>query len=84
MSLWLIGMSCAKRMGSLRITFFIVRLLVLFGTSFSNVLGYRVVDLFACWLTTGSSRSVAVWKMVPLCVLWCLWRERNDRCFEDC
>jgi hypothetical protein len=21
--------------------------------------------------------------MVPLCTMWCIWRERNDRCFED-
>ena len=27
--------------------------------------------------------SVAVWKMVPTCLCWCLWRERNNRCFED-
>jgi hypothetical protein len=24
-----------------------------------------------------------VWKMVPLCLLWCLWREINYRSFED-
>jgi hypothetical protein len=24
-----------------------------------------------------------MWKMVPLCLLWCLWRERNYRNFED-
>jgi hypothetical protein len=24
-----------------------------------------------------------VWKMVPSCLLWCLWKERNDRTFED-
>jgi hypothetical protein len=23
-----------------------------------------------------------MWKMVP-CLLWCLWREQNDRNFED-
>jgi hypothetical protein len=22
--------------------------------------------------------------MVPSCLMWCLWRERNDRSFEDC
>jgi len=42
-----------------------------------------VVDLFACWWTDGCSRSAVVWKMVPCCLLWCLWRERNDRQFED-
>jgi hypothetical protein len=24
-----------------------------------------------------------VWKMVPTCFFWCLWRERNNRSFED-
>jgi hypothetical protein len=24
-----------------------------------------------------------VWKMVPSCLMWCLWREQNDRNFED-
>jgi hypothetical protein len=24
-----------------------------------------------------------VWKMVPCCLLQCVWRERNDRQFED-
>jgi hypothetical protein len=24
-----------------------------------------------------------MWKMVPSCLLWCLWREKNHRSFED-
>jgi hypothetical protein len=24
-----------------------------------------------------------VWKMVPICIFWMIWRERNNRCFED-
>jgi hypothetical protein len=24
-----------------------------------------------------------VWKMLPVWLLWSLWRERNVRCFED-
>jgi len=51
--------------------------------SLSWVMLLRVVDLFACWWTGGRSRSAVVWKMVPCCLLWCLWRERNDRQFED-
>jgi hypothetical protein len=39
--------------------------------------------LFASWWTGGRSRSAVVRKMVPLCIMWCIWRERNDRCFED-
>jgi hypothetical protein len=44
----------------------------------------RVVDLYACWWSAGSTHSAVIWKMILLCLLWCLWRERNDRCFEDC
>jgi len=47
--------------------------------SLSWVMPLRVVDLFACWWTGGRSRSAVVWKMVPCCLMWCLWRERNDR-----
>jgi hypothetical protein len=47
------------------------------------VMPLRVVDLFACWWTGGHSRSAVVWKMVSCCLMWCLWRERNDRQFKD-
>jgi hypothetical protein len=47
------------------------------------VMPNSVVDLFACWWTGGHSRSAMVWKIVPLFLIWCLWRERNVRCFED-
>ena len=30
-----------------------------------------------------SASSAIVWKIVPLCLLWCLWQEKNDRSFED-
>jgi hypothetical protein len=43
----------------------------------------RVLDLFECWWTAGRQRSAVIWKMVPTCILWCVWKERNDRCFED-
>jgi len=52
-----------------------------FGLSW--VMAFRVVDLFACWWPGGRSRSAVVWKMVPCCLMWCLWMERNDRQFED-
>lgn len=25
----------------------------------------------------------AVRKMVPICILWCLWQERNNQTFKD-
>jgi hypothetical protein len=49
----------------------------------SWVMPCQVVDLFACWWTGGCSRNAVVWKMVPCCLLWCLWRERNNRQFDD-
>jgi hypothetical protein len=52
-----------------------------FGLSW--VMPLRVIELFECWWTGGRSNSAVVWKMVPLCLMWCLWRERNDRSFED-
>jgi hypothetical protein len=47
------------------------------------VMPRRVVDLLACWWSSGRRRSAVVWKMVPTCLFWCLWQERNNRCFED-
>jgi hypothetical protein len=42
-----------------------------------------VKDLFACWWSGGNSQSAVVWKVVPLCIVWCLWRERIDKSFEN-
>jgi hypothetical protein len=52
-----------------------------FGMSW--VMSRRVIDLFVCWYKAGRPRSAAVWKMVPICIFWCVWKERNLRCFED-
>jgi hypothetical protein len=24
-----------------------------------------------------------IWKMVPICIFWCVWKEINLSCFED-
>jgi hypothetical protein len=47
------------------------------------VMPRQVSDLLACWWSTRRRGSAAVWKMVPTCFFWCLWRERNNRSFED-
>jgi hypothetical protein len=47
------------------------------------VMPRTVKELLASWWTAGRTRSAVVWKMVPHCILWCIWRERNNRCFED-
>jgi hypothetical protein len=53
----------------------------IFGISW--VLPFEIVDLLSCW--RGGCRNTRirkVWDMVPLCIFWCLWWERNARCFE--
>ena len=47
------------------------------------VMPCRVGDLFDCWWPGGCSRSAVVWKMIPLCLMWCLWSERNARCVDN-
>jgi hypothetical protein len=49
----------------------------------SWVISRQVVDLYACWWIVRSAQTADVWKMVPSCLLWCLWREINDISFED-
>jgi hypothetical protein len=51
-----------------------------FGLSW--VMPRRVFDLY-CWWTSGRPRSAAIWKLVLTNILWCVWTERNNRCFED-
>ena len=42
-----------------------------------------VADLFTSWQGPfGRQHNIDLWRAVPHCVLWCLWRERNSRCFE--
>jgi hypothetical protein len=49
----------------------------------SWVMHTRIIDLYACWWTVGSTRSAVVCKMVSSCLLWCIWGEMNDKSFED-
>jgi hypothetical protein len=52
-----------------------------FGISW--VMPRSVLNLLTCWWKSGSSRSATTWKMVPICIFLCIWRERNLRCFEN-
>jgi hypothetical protein len=43
-----------------------------------------VMDCLRSWRAQKGNHTVLqTWRMVPLCVMWCLWRERNARNFED-
>ncbi len=49
------------------------------------VMPCHVFNLWACWQGhLGDQRKMVVWRMVPHCVMWCIWRERNAHHFEDC
>uniref|UniRef100_A0A2N9IHE7 Reverse transcriptase zinc-binding domain-containing protein n=1 Tax=Fagus sylvatica TaxID=28930 RepID=A0A2N9IHE7_FAGSY len=55
----------------------------LFGVHW--VMPCHVLDVWAGWQGCYGNRcNMVVWRMVPHCVMWCLWRERNVRLFEDC
>jgi hypothetical protein len=47
------------------------------------VMPRHVIDLHDCWWSFGRPKSAAVWKMMPTCLFWCLWREKNDKNFEN-
>ena len=54
----------------------------LFGVNW--VMPLSAVGLFACWQGHfGRLRNGVIWKIVPSYLMWCIWKERNNRCFED-
>lgn len=45
----------------------------------------RVIELLECWRDQVRSHSVLdIWRMSLLCLMWCIWRARNAKCFDDC
>jgi hypothetical protein len=55
----------------------------MFGVTW--VMAGRTKDCLESWRGQRGNRIVMhIWRMVPLCVMWCLWRERNARSFEEC
>ena len=50
----------------------------------SWIMPKSVTELLACWKRQHHCPQLeATWKMVPLCLLWCIWMERNERCFNN-
>jgi hypothetical protein len=56
---------------------------ILIRLGLCRVMPSSVRELLACWCSGGRTRNAVVWKMIHLCLMWCIWRERNVRCFED-
>ena len=49
------------------------------------VMPHIVIELFESWQGNfGRHRNVDVWRLGPLCLIWCIWRERNARSFKGC
>jgi hypothetical protein len=44
----------------------------------------RLKECLGSWKRQKGNRIVIqIWRMTPLCVMWCLWREKNARNFEE-
>ena len=57
-------------------------ILGLFGVIW--VMPQSILGLLACGQGSfGRHRNGYIWSIVPHCLMWCLWRERNSRCFEN-
>ena len=54
----------------------------MFGVTW--VMSGRMKDCLGSWRgQRGNHTIMHIWRMAPLCVMWCLWREMNTRSFED-
>ena len=42
-----------------------------------------VVSLLCAWENYLGIHASSIWSMVPACLVWLSWRERNTRTFED-
>ncbi|KAG5601266.1 hypothetical protein H5410_032636 [Solanum commersonii] len=41
-------------------------------------------DLLSCWIRReGNKTQKRWWRVIPSCIWWTVWEERNGRCFED-
>ena len=57
--------------------------LCLFGIHW--VMPHKAIELFESWQGMfGRHRNTELWRIVPHCLLWCIWRKRNARSFEGC
>jgi hypothetical protein len=91
MSWWLSSDVRVKRVGSqLNICYFIAKLLVIYWVTILTLFGVEwvipriVPELLTSWgALFGYGPAKEVWRLVSMCLMWCIWRERNARQFED-
>ena len=51
--------------------------------SLSWVVPRSIPDLLFGWWNWLEKHSSQIWNLVPLCIFWCIWKERNWWTFED-
>jgi len=73
-----ITFSFIVRIGGLSIGCFVFRFVCI-----SWVLLGSVKDILFDWRNWFGKNSLNIWNLVPLCLMWILWRQRNKRTFED-
>jgi hypothetical protein len=57
-------------------------ILILSGVEW--VMPLTVLELLKSWgAAIGCGHAKEAWRLAPLCLLWCIWRERNAWLFED-
>ncbi len=80
---WRDGVACVMGMGNGR-SFMVVGLwnfvFQLFGVVW--VLPGRVKDLLFAWRNWFGKHDSSIWNMVPTCLMWTIWIERNHRIFR--
>lgn len=85
-----VGVVCVEVAGSRwTIFFYIVLWRGCCGILFSIHLVYngcylkRVVDLLGGWWNMLGRHTSNIWNLVPSCLMWTLWHERNQHTFEE-
>jgi hypothetical protein len=49
------------------------------------VMPRTILELLECWQGCfGNHRHFPIWRVIPQCLMWSIWRERNGRSFENC
>jgi len=44
----------------------------------------KVIDTLKSWEETGlQAKDRTRWRIIPACIWWTIWKERNSRCFEN-
>ena len=46
---------------------------------------HKVIESFESWQGRfGRHHNIDFWRLVPHCLMWCIWRERNAKSFGGC